>query len=102
VLNANGWAINAKSLVNVKFGKTLTSLANFPRLTAVDPAARKKAFWKGFCWVVICLALAGGLVYGICTGKLCKKKEAPAAQEQVEEVAEAAAEPAVELPETAE
>ncbi len=100
VLNANGWAINAKSLVNVKFGKTLTSLANFPRLTAVDPAARKKAFWKWFCGIVVCLAVAGGVFWGIRSGKLCKKQEAPA--EQVEEVVEAAAEPAVELPETAE
>ena len=104
VLNANGWAINAKSLVNVRFGKTLTSLANFPRLTAVDPAARKRAFWKWFCWVIICLAIVGGIVWAICTGKICKKQEAqePEAQEQVEEVVEAAAEPAVELPEPAE
>ena len=100
VLNANGWAINAKSLVNVKFGKTLTSLANFPRLTAVDPAARKRAFWKWFCGIVVCVAVAGGVYWGIRSGKLCKKQEAPV--EQVEEVVEAAAEPAVELPETAE
>ena len=100
VLNANGWAINAKSLVNVKFGKTLTSLANFPRLTAVDPAARKRAFWKWFCGIVVCVAVAGGVYWGIRSGKLCKKQEAPA--EQVEDVVEAAAEPAVELPETAE
>ena len=100
VLNANGWAINAKSLVNVKFGKTLTSLANFPRLTAVDPAARKRAFWKWFCGIVVCVAVAGGVYWGIRSGKLCKKQEAPV--EQVEEVVEAPAEPAVELPETAE
>ena len=100
VLNANGWAINAKSLVNVKFGRTLTSLASFPRLTAVDPAARKRAFWKWFCGIVVCLAVAGGVYWGIRSGKLCKKQEAPV--EQVEEVVEAAAEPAVELPETAE
>ena len=100
VLNANGWAINAKSLVNVKFGRTLTSLASFPRLTAVDPAARKRAFWKWFCGIVICVAVAGGVYWGIRSGKLCKKQEAPV--EQVEEVVEAASEPAVELPETAE
>ncbi len=100
VLNANGWAINAKSLVNVKFGRTLTSLASFPRLTAVDPAARKRAFWKWFCGIVVCVAVAGGVYWGIRSGKLCKKQEAPV--EQVEEVVEAASEPAVELPETAE
>ena len=100
VLNANGWAINAKSLVNVKFGRTLTSLASFPRLTAVDPAARKRAFWKWFCGIVVCVAVAGGVYWGIRSGKLCKKQEAPV--EQVEEVVETASEPAVELPETAE
>ena len=100
VLNANGWAINAKSLVNVKFGRTLTSLANFPRLTAVDPAARKRAFWKWFCGIVVCVAVAGGVYWGIRSGKLCKKQEAPV--EQVEEVVETASEPAVELPGTAE
>ncbi|MBO4625417.1 MAG: hypothetical protein J5646_08015 [Bacteroidales bacterium] len=102
VLNANGWAINAKSLVNVKFGKTLTSLAEFPKLTAVDPAARKRAFWRWFWGIVICLLVAGGVYWCISTGKCFKKAAAePEAQEQVEEVVEAA-ETAVELPETAE
>ena len=63
VLNANGWAINASALVRVKFGKTLTSLAQYPKLAAVDPEERKKSnsrkFWCWFCLVVIltCLAL---------------------------------------------
>ena len=59
VLNANGWAINAQSLVNVKFGKTLTSLAKFPKLSAVDPEARRKAAWRRFwCWFCTLLVLA--------------------------------------------
>lgn len=57
VLNANGWAMNAASLVSVKFGKTLTSLAEYPKLTEVDPEARKKArrrcFWWSFATVVV-------------------------------------------------
>jgi len=63
VLNANGWAINAAALVRAKFGKTLTSLAKFPKLTAVDPEARRKAnirkFWCWFCSIVVvaCVAL---------------------------------------------
>ena len=32
VLNANGWAVNAKSRVNVKFGETLTEETKFPLL----------------------------------------------------------------------
>ena len=59
LLNANGWAINAASLVNVKFGKTLTSLAQYPKLTAVDPAAQKKAAWRRFwCWLCVVLVIA--------------------------------------------
>jgi hypothetical protein len=62
ILNANGWAINANALVNTKFGKTLTSLAKFPKLTAVDPEARKKAarrrFWCWFCGIIIVAAVA--------------------------------------------
>ena len=63
VLNANGWAINAAALVRAKFGKTLTSLAKFPKLTAVDPEAHRKAnirkFWCWFCSIVVvaCVAL---------------------------------------------
>ncbi|MBP5675547.1 MAG: hypothetical protein J6W94_00860 [Bacteroidales bacterium] len=62
ILNANGWAINANALVNTKFGKTLTSLAKFPKLTAVDPEARRKAarrrFWCWFCGIIIVAAVA--------------------------------------------
>ena len=103
VLNANGWAINAKSLVNVRFGKTLTSLAKFPKLTAVDSAARKKRFWRWFCGIVICLVVAGCVYWCLSSGKCFKKAEAQpeAPQEQVEE-APAAAEPVVETPETVE
>ena len=61
VLNANGWAMNAASLVSVRFGKTLTSLAKFPKLTAVDPEARKKAcrrwFWGCFCGAIVVAAV---------------------------------------------
>ncbi|MBR0286308.1 MAG: hypothetical protein IJQ96_04700 [Bacteroidales bacterium] len=103
VLNANGWAINAKSLVNVKFGKTLTSLAKFPKLTAVDPVARKQRFWRWFWGIVICLAVAAGVCWGISSGKFCKKQAAqPEAQEQEVVDVEVAAQATVELPETAE
>ncbi len=59
LLNANGWAINAASLVNVKFGKTLTTLVKYPKLTAVDSAAHKKAAWRRFwCWLCVVLVIA--------------------------------------------
>ena len=65
VLNANGWAINAASLVNVRFGKTLTSLAKFPKLTAVDPEARKKARRRCF-WSCVCALLVVAAVLWLC------------------------------------
>ncbi len=44
VLNANGWAVNAKSRVSVKFGETLTEEAKFPLLPdqkkKLSPAAK--------------------------------------------------------------
>ena len=64
VLNANGWAINAASFVRGKFAKDLTKLAVFPKLTAVDPAARRKAAWrKFFCWLIGLLLVAGVALY---------------------------------------
>ena len=57
VLNANGWAINATSYVNTKFGAGLTKLAKLPKLTAVDPKARRRARWRRFLWIVFLLAV---------------------------------------------
>jgi len=45
ILDANGWAVNAKALINLVFGKTLTDLAILPKnSTRVlrDPYAKKK------------------------------------------------------------
>ena len=98
VLNANGWAINAASLVSVKFGKGLTQLAKFPKLTAVDPVARRKAAWRKFwCWFIAILLVAGGVLFFTdnlkCIG-LPYHKEKPAEEVVVEEAAEEAGEAA--------
>ena len=107
VLNANGWAINAAALVRAKFGKTLTSLAQFPKLTAVDPEARKKAnvrkFWGWFCGLVVVACVALWLCnvlapIGIKSPLSCYKEvaeaveEAPAAEAVPAEAESAAAE----------
>ena len=42
VLNANGWAINSKIVINVKFGSTLTYMAKYPKVVLDDPFAEKK------------------------------------------------------------
>ena len=65
VLNANGWAINAQSLVSVKFGKTLTSLAKFPKLTAVDPEARARRTRRWILSILALLLMAAGVLIGL-------------------------------------
>ncbi len=62
VLNANGWAINAKSYVNITFGATLTQLAAFPALQLVDPKAKKKMpVWA----IVLIILVVLGIVFAI-------------------------------------
>ncbi len=53
VLNANGWAINSDVKVNTTFGKTLTSMAKYPKVVAVDPFADKKMPWWQKCLIWI-------------------------------------------------
>ncbi|MBP5395699.1 MAG: hypothetical protein J6Y34_01750, partial [Bacteroidales bacterium] len=62
VLNANGWAVNARVLVNLVFGPTLTHLADFPVM--VDPLASKKMpLWKKIFWLLIVLAVIFAVLY---------------------------------------
>jgi hypothetical protein len=70
VLNANGWAMNAASLVSVKFGKTLTSLAQYPKLTEVDADARRKARGRWFWWIFICVILLAVAAYWVWRWKM--------------------------------
>ncbi len=59
VLNANGWAVNAKALVNIPFGSTLTSLAKMPRfVSGSDPFAEKMATWKKILIALVVIILA--------------------------------------------
>lgn len=61
LLDANGWAINARAAVNIAFGKTLTQLAEIPAgasINLVDPfVAKKKPYLK--------YLLLGGLIVGM-------------------------------------
>ena len=59
ILNANGWAINSKVLVNIIFGGKLTTVAKYPKLKLADPYDQKTPAWK--MWlptVLIILAIA--------------------------------------------
>lgn len=63
VLNANGWAINSRVLVNIVFGATLTSLAKYPKLARTsDPYVQKKSPWPAIILAVLILLVAAGLV----------------------------------------
>ena len=100
ILNANGWAINAASYVRGKFAKNLTQVAKFPKLTAVDPVARRKACWRKFLlWLLFLLVAAFCFLFF--TDRLAPyglpfHKEKPVEEEVIEEAAEEAAEPTLE------
>ncbi len=61
ILDANGWAINAKAKINVPFGSSLTQVAILPQgaqRDLVDPFAEKKRPWGFYITVVVVLLLA--------------------------------------------
>jgi len=61
ILDANGWAVNAKAKLNVPFGASLTSVAALPagsQRDLVDPFAEKKSPWPKVIVVVVVLWLA--------------------------------------------
>ena len=91
VLNANGWAINSDVKVNTTFGKTLTSMAKYPKVVAADPFADKKTpLWRKILYWVIALAIVFVLVF-----KLTQHRWVWEPKPVVEPVVEAVAEPAV-------
>ncbi len=61
ILDANGWAVNAKARMNVPFGGALTAVAALPpgsQRDLVDPFAEKKSPWPKVIVVVILLIAA--------------------------------------------
>jgi len=67
ILDANGWAINARATINIPFGNTLTHLASLPKnskLNLLDPFAKKKKPWIPILIVVvIALGVAAYLLW---------------------------------------
>lgn len=64
ILNANGWAINSKVLVNILFGGKLTTVAKYPKLKLADPYDQRTPAWK--IWlptVLIVLVIAFAVLY---------------------------------------
>lgn len=66
VLDANGWAINARARINISFGTSLTKLAHLPEgshRSLVDPFADKKTVWPYYVLVAGIIAALIGLWY---------------------------------------
>ncbi len=60
LLNANGWAVNAASVVSILFGATLTDQVKFPLIKMTDPFAKKGLNgWQICLIIVLCIALIG-------------------------------------------
>jgi hypothetical protein len=67
ILDANGWAVNARAMINVPFGASLTHVAVLPpghQRDLVDPFAEKKRPWKFYITVGVILFIALGWVIG--------------------------------------
>lgn len=63
ILDACGWAINARALINIPFGTSLTSMPLLPagaHRSLVDPYAEKKSVWP---YVILAVALLGALAW---------------------------------------
>lgn len=63
ILDANGWAVNARARINIPFGASLTAAAKLPdnaERSLIDPFAEKKRPWGLY---IALLALAGLLLY---------------------------------------
>lgn len=90
VLNANGWAVNSSVLVNILFGKTLTSVAKYPKVHVADPYSMRPPLWKRILrWLIFLLVVAFAAGYFTNNLKFMGIERKP----KVEQVAEPAAEP---------
>jgi len=61
ILDANGWAVNARARINIPFGTSLTAAARLPEnaeRSLVDPFAEKKSSWKLYLALAALLAAA--------------------------------------------
>jgi len=68
ILDANGWAVNARAKVNVPFGASLTQIAVLPpgsKRDLLDPFAAKKKPWGLYITLVVLLLLAIGWYMGL-------------------------------------
>jgi len=63
LLDANGWAVNTRAIINIPFGASLTHMAVLPpgaQSSLTDPYAEKKSPWKSYVFIVLLLS---GIAY---------------------------------------
>lgn len=97
VLNANGWAVNSKVLVNMMFGEKLTSVAKYPKLKLEDPYVKKKHCGRNWAIAIIVILILAFLalwffgvlepLIGLSAPGFMGSKEAVDATQAVEEAA---------------
>lgn len=69
ILDANGWAVNAKAKLNVPFGASLTGVAKLPEgasISADDRFGEKPSGWIGFAKFVIVVCFIFSLLNHFC------------------------------------
>ena len=67
ILDANGWAVNARARINIPFGTSLTGLAHLPpdaERDLADPYAEKPPRWPLYAAIVL-LILLGALYWWV-------------------------------------
>jgi hypothetical protein len=75
ILDANGWAVNAKVKINMPFGAALTRIAALPagaHRDLIDPYAEKKRPWGWYVSILIIVLLAFGWGFGKFDGVLSR------------------------------
>jgi hypothetical protein len=61
ILDANGWAVNARARINIPFGTSLTQMAKLPEgaeRALTDPYAEKQPPWKTYAFIAIVIFVA--------------------------------------------
>lgn len=83
ILDANGWAVNARARINVPFGGTLTEVATLPpgsQRDLFDPFAERKSPWPKVAvavivlWILYAILNNMGYIYEWTHGRIGKAK----------------------------
>lgn len=75
ILDANGWAVNTRATINIKFGKSLTAIAELPKgaVRSFDDPFADKSSGNRIYWLAAILAIGLLLVYRSPESTACLK-----------------------------